>query len=206
MIGLNKKIALLLISVINLFALQDLGVQGEVKKIEGKSLIDELEERYKKVDLKELDNKLIKAQKDSLKVSSKLPTCGRTEQRIYQPIITIEQDIVVPIENKVLYKKGDKYNLLKEQNINFAYHIVFINSDDYIQMELANALNNKALVLVAKGDLSKFTDKGQDINIARESMEIKAFNIKCLPTVVTQKDDSFIINEYNPEDLKKDSK
>ena len=201
-----KNIFLSSLVLINLFALQDLGVHGEVKKIEGKSLIDIMEENYQKVDLKELDNKLVKAQKDSLKINSSLPTCMKTEQRTYEPIIILEQDIIVPIENKVLYKKGAKYNLLKEQNINFAYHILFINSDDPIQLELSAGLNKQALSLIAKGDISRFTEKGIEVNIARENQEIKAFNIRCLPTVVTQKEDSFIINEYKPDDLKKDNK
>lgn len=201
-----KKSLLYSLLVINLFAFQDLGVYGEVKKIEGKSLIDIMEEKYQNVDLKELDNKLVKAQKESLKIKSNIPTCTKTEQRVYQPVITIEQDIVVPIENKVLYKKGEKYNLLKEQNINFSYHILFINSDDPIQLELSRALNNKALTLIANGDISKFTENGQEVNIARDNQELKAFNIKCLPSIITQKEDNFIINEYKPDDLKKENK
>lgn len=49
--------------------------------------------------------------------------------------------------------------------------------------------------------------KNNKFMLQEKEFEIKSFNIKCLPSIVAQNNDKFIINEYKPDDLiKKDNK
>lgn len=188
-------------------AVEDLGIHGDVFSVEGKSLIDVIEEREKKVDKKKLIKNLNKARRDSLKIDNGLHACLETKQRIYEPTIIMDRDITMPLKNTVLYKKGTKYNILKEQNISFNYYVSFINVDDEIQISLAKQIGKSSYTMAAHGDISKYIDDGQEIKIARRNTELKMFDIKCLPSIVTQQDYKLVINEYNPDDLvEKDSK
>lgn len=202
----TKYIIASLLIVNSLFALEDLGLHGKVEPIEGKSLMDVINENYEKVDKDELKKEVLDARAKSFKVENGLPTCEKTTQREYEPIITIDRDIEVPYMNATLFKKGYKYNILKEQNITFPYYLAFINIEDQVQISLANQLKDSSYLMIAQGDIGPYIEDGQDIKIARKEFEIKSFNIKCLPSIVTQKDFKFIINEYNPEDLIEDNK
>ncbi|AXH16396.1 hypothetical protein CP985_03360 [Malaciobacter mytili LMG 24559] len=196
-----KKLIFLFILVLNLYSFEDLGIIGEVEPIEGKTLMDVLTEKYNKLDKLKLEKDLLNARKESLKLKSNLPTCKETKVREFTPLITLKEDIVVPIENRVLYTKGT-YNILDTFSIIFPYHILFIDYDDEIQRLLPNAFGNTSiLTLIAKGDINKLVEETDNVQIAREDFEIKSFNIQCLPTIVTQRDNKFIINEYNPEEL-----
>jgi hypothetical protein len=88
------------------------------------------------------------------------------------------------------------------------YNIIFIDANDELQVELAKIykenLKEKIRVLVAKGDYLKLSKDELFTNskIARESFELKAFNVQCLPSIYTQKNYSFFIQELNPKELK----
>ena len=198
---IGKYLVATLISTVSLLALTDLGLHGKTKSIEGESFIDELEKRYEKVDKKKLVKDVLEARKEALKIDNNMPTCSESRVKEFVPIIKMNHDIKVPIDGTVLYKKDTSYNILKEQNINFGYHIMFINSDDEIQMALAQQLSNKSYIMIAQGDVRGLVNDGENIQIARKNIELKMFKVKCLPTILTQKGNKFIVNEYNPQDL-----
>ena len=49
---------------------------------------------------------------------------------------------------------------------------------------------------VSESTKQKIKEIKGKVEILREKIEGKAFNINCLPTVFTQKDYTFVVNEY----------
>ena len=81
-------------------------------------------------------------------------------------------------------------------NIKFKTHQIFINADDVHQLMLGVKYSKQADIFVVKGDMQNIFDYGIEAYAFREKIEGKAFNINCLPTVFTQKDYTFVVNEY----------
>lgn len=184
-------------------ALTDLGTYGEVTLLEGKSFSDEINERIELIDIESVKKELDKKKKESFVLGTNLPTCSETLQREFEPIFKFEEDLIMPYNKKVLFKKNQEVNILKHLDISFPYHMLFADADDNIQKKLAYSLSGKAMIMFANGDISSFVDKEEQIYVARKEFEIKSFNIKCVPSIVTQSDNKFIINEYKPQDLMK---
>ena len=114
--------------------------------------------------------------------------------------------MTIPLyDNKILFKKGDKYNILKENNIAFRKYILFIDADDDLQLRLAVQLKNRADIYVAKGDITNLKQYGINAKISRENVESKALNLKCVPSIYAQQNNKFIINEYDIKKLVKKS-
>ena len=177
----------------------DLGVHGNTTNLKD-GFDKEIENRYKKVDKKKLLKDAISSIKRSLYIKSDMPECKETKQREFYPTIILKQDVVIPIANKRLFKKGDKVNLLEIQNISFPFHMLFIDYDNSVHISLSNALNRNTQILIVRGDISEYAMKN-DIRVARKEYELKSFDIKCLPSLVTQSNNKFIINEYSVKDL-----
>jgi hypothetical protein len=72
----------------------------------------------------------------------------------------------------------------------------FYMADDAHQLMLAVKYSKQADIFVVKGDMQNIFDYGIEAYAFREKIEGKAFNINCLPTVFTQKDYTFVVNEY----------
>lgn len=179
----------------------DLGVHGKTYS-KGSSFEDELKTRYKNYDKKKLEDEVIKKRKAVLKLENDLPTCQKTISKEFVPTIKLSNSINVPIVDKVIEEANKEINILERFNIFFPYHVLFIDVNDKKQRFLAEELSNKynIRVFIAKGDLSniEFSDY---IQVARKDIELKSFNVECLPTLYTQKNFMFIKNEYNLEEL-----
>ena len=203
-----KKILMILTSFVVLsFAIEDLGTYGKTELIEGKSFSDEIEERIGKLDIEKIKKQLDEKRKESFLLGKVLPTCEKTRVRKFEPTIVFKDDLLMPYNNKVLFKKNQKVNILKHLDIVFPYHLLFADADDEVQVQLAYSLSGKAMTMFVNGDISSFVDKKDKIYVGRKDFEVKSFNVECLPSIVTQQDGEFIINEYNPEDLiQKDEK
>lgn len=206
---MNKVLVLPLLFITSIFAYTDLGTYGKTFEIKEKNFKIQLKEQYEKVDKVELENKLKNSYKDSFIIKSSFENCTMTKVREYEPIIKLDNNVKIPFTGEDAAKAGE-YNILKEKNIFLPYNIMFIDADDELQVELAKVykmqLRNKIRILVAKGDYAKLTREPlfEYAKVARETNEAKAFNLKCLPSIYTQKENKFIINEYKPKDLIKD--
>jgi hypothetical protein len=195
----------------SLKAYEDLGVYGEMYEIKEKDFRQLLQEKWDKVDKNEVTKALKSSVRNSFVISSSIKECSKTLQKEYEPIIELKEDLVLPYTNEVINPKGT-YNILEKFNILLPYNILFINADDELQVELAefykSQLGHKIKIMVVKGDYLKFTQNRlfKDAQIVREELEIKAFNLQCIPSVYTQANNKFIIQEYNPKELLKDEK
>jgi hypothetical protein len=204
-------IAISLMLSINLKAYEDLGVYGEMYEIKEKDFRQLLKEKWEKTDKEEIKSKLQKSVFDSLTITSSIPTCSSSQQREFNPTIELKADLIMPYTDNVIKEKGT-YNILKELNINFPYSVIFINADDELQVELAQfykeQLGNKIQVMLVQGDFLKFTQNTifKDSMVARQNVEAKAFNLQCVPSIYTQQNEFFMIQEYNPMELLKNEK
>lgn len=174
----------------------DLGVRGKQYEIKEKSFKDEIAGRLKDFDYSYWQKEMVSQIDKSMIVESDLEGCKKNTQWTYDPTKTIEADIVLPYFNKVAYKKGYKYNPLKENNIQFKKYMFFINADDMMQVILASKYENQADIFVVKGDIKKLKDKNLQGMIFRKEIEGKSFKINCLPSVYTQDNNVFKVNEY----------
>lgn len=198
-----NHIFIIMLSITSLVALEDLGTYDGTKTIEGKSFSDEINERIKSLDVKKIEEQMIKEKKSSYNLGKNLPECSETVSREYVPEITFSEELVIPYSREILFKKGEKVNILKHLNINFPYYLVFADADSLIQKKLVNALSQKSMIMFVNGDISDYIEKDQQIFIARKELEVKSFNIRCLPSIVAQNGEKFVVNEYNPNELVK---
>lgn len=194
-------ILIIMLSITSLIALEDLGTYEGAKTIEGKSFSDEINERIKSIDVKKIEEQMIKEKKASYNLGKNLPECSETISREYSPEIIFTEELVIPYSREILFKKGEKVNILKHLNISFPYYLVFADANSLIQKKLVQALSSKSMVMFVNGDISEYIERDQQIFIARKEFEVKSFNIRCLPSIVAQNGDKFVVNEYKPDEL-----
>lgn len=186
------------------FAYTDLGIYGNTHIIKEKSFDILIQEKYKENIIKEnLLNEINKAYEKSFSITSSLRTCNESLQREYIPELILSEDISLPYSNEILFKKGYKYNILKENNIFFNKYLIFIDASDDVQVKLAKKYNKYADIFIVNGNSKELLLEGYNVYKAREKIEIKMLDVKCVPTVLTQQESIFLINEYNPDDLVK---
>ncbi|MEV9477579.1 hypothetical protein ACOTVS_11175 [Aliarcobacter butzleri] len=174
----------------------DFGIRGQVYEIKEKSFKEEIAERLKNIDYAYWEKKLLDSAKDSLVISSNIQNCSENKSYIFDPTFEIKEDIIIPYIKKTVYKKGYKYNPLKENNIHFKTYQIFINADDPYQFQLALKYANVADVFVVKGDYKNLIDYGIEGYVFREEIEGKSFKINCLPTIFAQNGEVFNVKEY----------
>ena len=192
---------------LSMYAYEDLGYYGEQYEIEEIGLMTIINERYRNIDKKEFKESFKTAYEKSMIVKSSFNSCQKDNTREYDPTIILDEDINIPFyADKTLYKKGYKYNILKENNLAFMKYIIFINADDDLQLQLAAQLQNRADIYVAKGDISKLKKYNISGKISRENVESKAFKLHCLPSIYAQQNNKFIVKEYDIKKLAKSEK
>lgn len=207
---MNPKKYLILFFIIPFSLLkgyEDLGVYGNTHKIKEDSFKLQLHSNYKENFKKDIFlEELKKKYRASFYIKNDLEPCAESTQREFIPEVILEDDISMPYTNEIIYKKGIAYNILKENNIFLNKYLIFIDANDKNQVSLAKAYSKYADIFIVNGDIKPILDDGIKAFVAREKLEAKAFDVKCLPSIYTQQEDSFIVNEYNPEDLKKGKK
>jgi len=193
---LKSFLPLLILTPYLLFAYMDLGTHGNTHPIKEESFKTQLSKQYNENFKKEvLEKEIEKAYSDSFLVKGTLSECSKSQQREHIPEIIISEDIVMPHTGKILFKKGQHYNILSENNINFGKYIILIDANDKAQVELATTYKNYADILVVNGNVKELLDVGINAMIARNNIEVKMLDVKCLPSVYTQQEDKFIVNE-----------
>lgn len=194
----------------SLFSYEDLGTYGQTKEIKERDLMELFNERASQLDYKKVEEEIISNAKKSLIIKSSIPACTENKQRVYEPLVKVNQDIKIPYTDVVLHKKGSSYNILKENRLFMPYNMMFIDADDEVQVELAKVykmeLGYKLRVFAVKGNLFKLLKDPilKESQMAREDLEVKAFDLKCVPSIYAQKEYKFNIVEYSPELIKKD--
>lgn len=204
-----KNTGILILLCVSIFAdegLIDLGIRGQLYEIKEKSFKEEIAERTKKIDITKWEKELIEDSKKTLIVKSNIENCTENKNYIYDPSFKIEEDIKIPYQEKILYKKGYEYNPLKENNIKFNKYQIFIDADDTAQLMMAVKYAKKADIFVIKGDISKLFKYQEQGYIFREAIEGKAFKINCLPTIYAQDNLKFNVNEYNLNEKSEEKK
>lgn len=174
----------------------DLGVRGPQYEIKEKSFKEEIAEKLKEFDFILWEKKIADGLDASLKLESNLEYCKENKQWEFDPTITIEDDIKIPYFNKVLYKKGYKYNPLVENKIQFGKYMIFIDADNDTHLALAKKYENKAEIFVVKGNVERLADVNIPALVYRDKIEGKSFKLNCLPTVYTQNNNIFKVNEF----------
>lgn len=200
-----KQFLVSIVITTTLLGYTDLGTYGNTKLIKEKSFDLLIQEKYQDLIIKKKLEKEIKiAYDNSFNITSSLRTCDKSVQYDYIPTIILSEDIKIPYNQKILFKKGYSYNILKENNIFFNKYLIFIDANDDIQIKLAKKYKKYADIFVVKGNIKKLLEQDINAKLARERIEIKMLKIKCLPTILTQQEYKFIINEYNPKELIKE--
>lgn len=206
-----RKLFLLSFLLSKLFSYEDLGTYGQTYENNDKDFRVLLKEKIEKVDTKKLEEELIKSSNQSLIIRSSINECKTTLTREFEPTIELKHDLLIPYTDEKIADKG-QYNILKRFNINMPYNILFINADNELEVELAQyykkELRQNIKIMVVKGDYLKFVHNPlfKDARVSRNHLENKAFNLKCLPSIYTQKNYKFIIQEYAIKDLMKEDK
>lgn len=191
-----KQLILSLIIATSVFGFVDLGVRGQTYDIKEKSFKEEVAEKIKSIDFLMWEKKIADGLDESLKFKSKLGLCQENKNWLYDPTFEIEQDITLPYFNQVLYKKGHRYNPLKENNIQFNKYLFFIDADKDEHLKLAFKYSNVADIFVVKGNFENLKNYNIQGWAFREEIEGKSFKLNCLPTVYTQQNEKFKVTEY----------
>ncbi len=184
----------------------DLGVRGTLYEIKEKSFKDDIAMRIKQIDYAYWEKQMLESAEKSMQIMSNKENCIENKNYKYDPSFVIDQDIVVPYTKKILFKKGYKYNPLKENKIQFKKYQIFIDADDSVQKMLAVKYSNMADVFVVKGNVKNLLEDNIQAYIYREEAEGKAFKVSCLPTIFAQDNFLFNVSEYKLNDKQESEK
>ncbi|MCT7563169.1 hypothetical protein ACOTWR_06205 [Aliarcobacter butzleri] len=178
----------------------DLGVRGTLYEIKEKSFKDDIAMRVKQIDFDYWEKQIFESAEKSMHIISSRENCTENKTYKYDPTFIIDQDIIIPYTKKTLFKKGYKYNPLKENKIQFKKYQIFIDADDVVQKMLAVKYSNVADVFVVKGNVKNLLENNIQVYIYREEVEGKAFKVSCLPTIFAQDNFIFNVSEYKLND------
>jgi conjugal transfer pilus assembly protein TraW len=198
-----KIIYLWLVLLISLFGLEDLGTYGSTNTIKEKNFMDEVEEKAKDINVTLLQEQLIKGEDTFLTVKKIVPTCVKTQRRSFIPTFIVPADIIMP-DGKIIARAGEIHNTLevmKKNNIVIDRYMMFIDSQDEIQVQLSYMYQNQGYVFITNGSIKEYEEKTKISTFKADKISVEKFNIKCSPSLVIQQDNELIIYEYNPREL-----
>jgi len=202
-----RKVLLLSGFLLSLYAFEDLGVWGETYEIDEPDFVKTMEVLGRDLNR----TKIVAEAKESLAkqmhVERFVPVCGKSDKRIYEPLYTLEHDIVLP-DGTVLYKKGYTFNVLarlKESGRGFSKYVVFVDADDPAQQAIAKYYKNGATVVAVAGNIRNLTKMGVYAFRADKNL-VEHFGVRCAPSVYVQRGERFEITEIDPKDLEKGEK
>lgn len=174
----------------------DMGIRGHLYDIKEKSFKEDIAIRIKNIDYSYWEKEMLNSANKSMILTSDKENCIENKTYKFDPTVTIEQDITVPYTKKILFKKGYKYNALKENKIKFGKYQIFIDADDSFQLALAQKYSKNADIFIVKGNIKNLIERNIEAYSFRQDIEGKAFKINCLPTVYAQDDLVFNVSEY----------
>jgi len=182
-----KKLFFLLLFV-KAFAYIDLGTYGQTYEISEPDILAQIKKAYKDFNKTKIIEDYKEAYKRYMKVDFNLPMCKANTNTLFDPTITLTHDIYMPKYN-IYIKKGQKFNPLKYASLN--KYLMFIDATNKAQIALAKKYKDKAFIIVVKGDLDKVM-KEIGIRVYKaDKILLKAFKVKCLPTIFIQRGDKY---------------
>lgn len=116
---------------------KDLGVHGQVWRIQEKNIISYIKERLQSQDIQKINSDFRKKVKQKVNRPDPVEGITKTLERkvhFFNPEITLKRDIV-DHTGRILHKKGKKVNPLDYQE--FDRKLLFINGDDQQQVDYA---------------------------------------------------------------------
>ncbi len=182
----------LVIFYTNSFAFTDLGVWGAEYPIT--ESIDLKENKIPQINEHMAEQMFKKA----ITSQQKLSDCNQTRDRTFNPEVVLEHDINMP-QYKVFVKKGTKFNYLELRKMQ--RYMMMIDGNNTTHVEFAKHYLPVSDVVVYNGSTEVIENWADGhVYIADESFQ-KAFNVQCLPSVFIQKNNEFLIREYNLREL-----
>lgn len=185
------------------FALVDLGTYRPTADIKEKNFMDTVDEKSKDLNTTLLQEQLIKGEDAFLTVNKIVPTCTKTQKRVYTPTFVVPADIILP-DGKVIAKAGEIHNtfeVMRKNHVSIERYMMFIDADDVIQVQLSNLYKNQGYVFITNGSMKKYEEQTKIPTFKADTLSIEKFNIQCSPSLAIQQNNDLVIYEYNPEEL-----
>lgn len=182
----------------------DLGVLGDTTGISERDLTEILRERAAKLDGKKLANDAKARYWDNV-AFLQLPNATETKQRVFVPLLTVDEDVLAP-NGQLIAFKGQQINTL--ERMAFTQRLVIFDATDKAQLDFVKNLpeTNLRTKYIStrfdrklKWDAVKTIEKQLNSSVFMLNADvINAFNVQRLPSVITADNDRkvFLINEY----------
>jgi len=180
---------------------EDLGAIGETYSIRERDALSEIQERASRVNWSKLINKKkidSLSKKAALRKGVYLPPAQ--EDRVFRPDMdyTLKMDIT-DAQGQVLYPKGYTFNPLSY--VQLPYRIVVIDGQDKAQVAWLKRVFKESsgawMTLTTQGDPRNLSKKlsGRPAYVADKKI-VKRFQLKAVPSVITQKGTTLEVREY----------
>jgi len=181
---------------------KDFGAYGQLYDIEEFNLIDEIKDKYSKIDWDKQKKSFEESAKEIMIAKGNLPLCQTTEKRKVYLYNTLKYPIYGP-NKEIIYPIGYKFNVLKvlaERGMVDQRKMLFFNMNEPRQVQLAKKMKNEHMYLT-DGSLEDAAKAGI-IEPYRADGLIKKLQIKCTPSIYVQKEDHYEVYEIDNETLK----
>jgi len=180
----------LLLSLYTTFALENLGVYGQIYRIEERSILEEIKKKASKqtISYKDIERAISKAST----IDIELPVSKTLNVRKHKVIYTVPQDVY--IGGRLIAKKGDRINVLKKVKL----HRIYVVLNDYMIpqfLDFARRYPN-TVFLIAKGNIYELDKKYKDHKFYGALPQvIKALRVRAVPSIVYQREDLLYVVE-----------
>lgn len=200
---INKIVFSSFLVLTSLFSLEDLGTYGATHSIKEENFMDKVERHAKDLNTSLVQEQFHTSQKEFLSVKNLVPTCTESKKRFFTPTFIVPADIVLP-NGKIIAKAGEKrktLEVMKQNNINIDRYMMFIDVEDFIQVQLSYKYKNQGFVFITNGSIEEYEKSSKANAFKADFLSLERFDIKCSPSIVIQENDQLAIYEYKPEDL-----
>lgn len=197
-----KKFYLFLVLLLpfNTYAV-DLGIVGAVYDISEKDILDEIEERAKKVNWKAMIDESAKNLKATIgRIDRALPKAADNATYIIDLTMSLENPIYTRDRNgkpQVLYPKGYKFNALDYTKISKTYVFFDATRPEEIAWFKANYANTvSAMPIITRGSALEFADEiKREVYLIDDEL-MRKFKLKATPTIVYQEKNMLRADEF----------
>ena len=182
----------------------DLGSYGSQVKISERHIEDILKERIDALDKQALIDGAKERFWDNRQYLT-LPTSDKTQQRVFAPVITLQEDII-STEGHVIALKGQQFNTL--ERMPFTQRLVIFDATNADELAFVKALPKSSIRTKyittefnnsLKWDAVKSVERELNASVFQLNADIiNAFSVRVTPSVIVADNDSdvFLINEY----------
>lgn len=177
---------------------KDLGVHGPLFPIQEENLMEiiqrklnTMEKSGKIIQLNEHLQKKMKERAENPQVVHKLPQAVKSKARLFDPSLSIPDDIK-DHKGRIVIKAGTRVNPL--DYLNWGEPLILLDGTDAKQVEWAHKTKGKWIL--TKGSPFK-VGKGDNrwVYFDQGGIIVKRFNVKALPARISQKDKHLLIEE-----------